>query len=169
MTTKRQKARTGRHLRLVSARADDFMPTSGAVDDLVGEISAKRTRPIRVTAEDLGPSEPSGLWIATEQTDWIVVPAGIGSAQRRAIICHELAHILLEHVPLGSPEAVEELVSLVAPHIDPEVARRFLTRFSYADDLEAEAEELGTVLVTKLAQRSAGQRAVHDGVSDRLR
>lgn len=169
MTTKGRKTSTGRQLRLVSAQADDFMPSSGAVDDLVREISQRRDRPIRVIEEDLGPNEPSGLWIATERNDWIVVPTGIGSAQRRAIICHELAHILLEHEPLGSPEAVDELASLIAPHIALEVARRFLTRFSYADDLEAEAEELGTVLVTKLLQRATILRVVHDGVSDRLR
>jgi len=146
-----------------------LVPASGQVDDLTHAVSADRGRPIQLLAEDLGPREPSGLWIATGQSDWIVVPNGIGAAQRTAIICHELAHILLGHVPLGANSDLDALAGLVAPNVDPTVATRILARFSYADDLEAEAEALGTMLVTKLAHRAESLRMKHDAVSDRLR
>lgn len=109
------------------------------------------------------------MWIATERNDWIVVPKRIGSAQRTAIICHELAHILLGHVPLGSDSDLDAFARLVGPNVDPSIATRILARFCYADDLEAEAEALGTLLATKLAQRAERLRMVRDAVSDRLR
>jgi hypothetical protein len=75
----------------------------------------------------------------------------------------------LGHVPLGTDSDLDALVALIAPHVDPAVARQILARFSYADDLEAEAEALGTLLVTKLAQRAERHRMTYDPVSDRLR
>jgi hypothetical protein len=169
MTTKRQRARTARRVRSAAARTDGLLPETGLVDDLIRSVSVERHRAIRLFTEDLGPYEPSGFWIATQRHDWIVVPKRIGAAQRTAIICHELAHMLLGHMPLGSDADLDELVRLVAPHVDPAIAKRFLARFSYADDLEAEAEALGTLLVTKLAYRAERLRMMRDAVSDRLR
>jgi hypothetical protein len=145
------------------------MPHSGVVDDFASAVSADRGRPIRLMSAELGPQEPSGLWIATERCDWIVVPDTVGSAQRTAIICHELSHILLDHVLLGGDADSDSLVRLVAPDVSPAVARRMLARFSYADDLEVAAEALGTLLVAKLAQRAELVRVTDDAVSDRLR
>ncbi|WP_188897504.1 hypothetical protein [Microlunatus endophyticus] len=145
------------------------MPATGLVDDLVRSVSGERGRPIHVVEEDLGPNEPSGLWVAGEGVDLIVIPTSIGSSQRTAIICHELAHILLGHVPIGADSDLDGLVDLVAPHVDAAVAKQMLGRFSYADDLEAEAEAFGTILVTKLADRTRRLRLKGDSVSDRLR
>lgn len=169
MTAKRQKARTAQRVRSAAARTDHLVPASGLVDDLVRSVSAERGRPIHVAEEDLGPREPSGLWVAGEGVDLIVVPTSIRPAQRTAIICHELAHILLGHVPVGAGSDLDGLVDLVAPHVDASVAKQILGRFSYADDLEAEAEAFGTILVTKLADRSRRLRLKGDSVSDRLR
>jgi len=146
-----------------------LVPASGLVDDLVRSVSDERGRPIHVAEENLGPKEPSGLWVAGDGVDLIVVPDRIGSSQRTAIICHEVAHILLGHVPLGVGSDLDGLVELVAPHVDVSVAKQILGRFSYADDLEAEAEAFGTILVTKLAERSRRLRIKRDSVSDRLR
>lgn len=169
MTVTRQKAKAGQRVRSATARASRLMPPTGIVDDLVESLAADQGRPIRMLAEDLGPREPSGMWIATEKADWIVVPTGVGSAQRTAIICHELAHILLGHTPIGADGDLDALVSLVAPDLDPAVARQILARYCYSDDLEAEAEALGTLLVTKLAHRAERLRMTDDAVSDRLR
>lgn len=169
MTVMRQKAKAAQRVRSAVARAMRLMPSSGMVDDLAESLAADQGRPVRMLAEDLGPREPSGMWIATEKADWIVVPNGVGSAQRTAIICHELAHIPLGHTSTGADGDLDALVSLVAPDLDPAVARRILARYCYADDLEAEAEALGTLLVTKLAHRAERLRMTDDAVSDRLR
>lgn len=169
MTATRQKAKTAQRVRSAAARASRLMPVSGMVDDLAKSLAADQGRPIRMLTEDLGPREPSGMWIATEKSDWIVIPNGVGAAQRTAIVCHELAHILLGHTPIGGGADLDALVSLVAPDLDPAVARQMLSRYCYVDDLEAEAEALGTLLVTKLAHRAERLRMTDDTVSDRLR
>lgn len=170
MTAKRQRTRGTHRVRPVAARAGKLMPRSGLVDDLVEAIAADRGRPIRMMSEDLGPEDPFGLWIPRSQADWIIVPNGIGAAQRTAIVCHELSHILLGHSPMPYGVAdVDALVGQIAPDVDPSVARRFLARSWYDDDLEAEAESLGTILAAKLAQRREHRRVTHDAVSDRLR
>lgn len=169
MTATRQKAKAAQRVRSAAARASRLMPSSGKVDDLAESLAADQGRSIRMLTEDLGPREPSGMWIATEKADWIVVPNGVGSAQRTAIICHELAHILLGHTPIGAEADLDALVSLVAPDLAPAVARQMLARYWYADDLEAEAEALGTLLVTKLVHRAERLRMTDDAVSDRLR
>lgn len=91
MTATRQKAKAAQRLRSAAARASRLMPSTGKVDDLAESLAADQGRSIRMLTEDLGPREPSGMWIATEKADWIGVPNGVGSAQRTAIICHELA------------------------------------------------------------------------------
>ncbi|QDP95354.1 hypothetical protein FOE78_04995 [Microlunatus elymi] len=90
-------------------------------------------------------------------------------AQRTAIMCHELAHILLGHTPIGANSDPDALAALLAPDVDPNVARRFLARYRYADDVEVEAEALGTQLATMLARRSERCAVGHDAISDRLR
>ena len=165
----RPRGRATHRVRSAAARAGRLLPANGSVDDLIARLAAERGRPITVMTAPLSPAEPSGLWLATESVDWIVVPEAMGPVQRTAVICHELSHILLEHVPLGSDAEREELARVVAPHVDQSVALRILARYGYSDVLESEAESLGTVLVGRLAQRAERQRVIDDTVSDRLR
>ena len=64
---------------------------------------------------------------------------------------------------------VSQLTALVAPNMDPAVARQFLTRHGYTDSAEAEAEQLATVLVTQLTRNAEAHALRADPVSDRLR
>lgn len=118
---------------------------------------------------DLDAGSPSGLWIATAQADYIVFPADASASERTAIICHELAHMLLDHRPEAEVDRLAQLVAMVAPTVDPTVAGRFLTRHGYADGAEAEAEQLATVLVTQLSRNAQTEALRSDAVSDRLR
>lgn len=161
--------RAERHNRLARSRAVRMVPSSGLVDDLVVEFSRSRGRPIELLPFDLGADSPSGLWIATEQADYIVFPADASSSERTAIICHEIAHMVLDHQPEAEVDRLEQLMALVAPNVDPAVARRFLTRHGYADGVEAEAEQFATVLVTQLSRNAQTDALRRDAVSDRLR
>jgi hypothetical protein len=146
-----------------------MVPASGLVDDFVKAVSVDRCRPVRLLPFDLGADAPSGMWITTEQADYVVYPADASSAERTAIICHELAHMLLRHQPEGGEERLSQMAELVAPGVDPAVARRILARHGYADLVEAEAEHLATLLVTQLARRAETHAMRADAVSDRLR
>ncbi len=155
--------------RLARSRAGRLVGTSGSVDDLVGAVGRERGRQIRLLTYPLGAGEPSGIWIGTGSADYVAYPVDASSAERSAIICHEIAHMLLDHRPEQTADHLSRLAAEVAPSLDPAVARRFLARHGYAEDVEADAEQLGTELVTKLNQNAQAAALRRDAVSDRLR
>ncbi len=167
--TKTSWRRPDRNLRLARSRAVRMVPDSGVVDDLVSAVSAARSRAVQLLPFDMGLSSPSGMWIATEQADYVVFPSDASSAERTAVICHELAHMLLNHQPGAETERLSQMAELVAPNLDPSVARRFLGRHGYNEAVEAEAEHLATALVTRLARNAEADAVRRDTVSDRLR
>ena len=161
----------GRQYRLAHSRALRLVLASGLVDDLVRGFSQARGRPIELVPFDLGAGSPTGLWVATRKADYIVFPVDASSSERTAIICHEVAHMVLEHQAEAKAEgeSLSQLTALVAPNVDPSVARQFLTRHGYTDSAEAEAEKLGTVLVAQLTRNAETHALRADPVSDRLR
>ena len=146
-----------------------LVPQSGDLDLLVAAVSARRDRPIRVLACELEDEAPSGLWLQTVDVDYIIHAAGVAAEHRRVVVCHELAHMLLEH----GPREGEIHASGVAPSIAPAVATRFFTRHGYEDAAETAAESLATQLATELARRAAARHAeaalAGDTISARLR
>lgn len=145
--------------------AKSLMPSDGDVDTFIGAIAAFRGKPIRVLDMPIPPTSPSGGWFACENDDYLVVDVASTQSRRAAIICHELAHILLGHQGdvLGSDQ-----LSILAPSMDPVVAARFLGRHGYATQIEQEAELLGTQLVS-VAQQAHFNAINNDRVSSRLR
>ena len=117
-----------RQVRLARSRAVRLVPANGVVDDLVAAVSQERERAVHLLPADLGPEAPTGMWISTDQAEYIVFPADASSGERAAVICHELAHMLLGHQPEAQMDRVALMATTVAPSIDPEVAQRFLNR-----------------------------------------
>jgi len=150
-------------------RALRLVPASGRLDDLVENVAAATGRPVHLLAFALGRGEPTGLWIATDTGNYVVYPEAASAAERTAIICHELAHILLDHEPQSEAARLDDLVATVAPNIDPAIARRMLARHGYGEGVEAEAEDLATRLVARLASRGERDRIAQDTISSRLR
>ena len=161
--------RSNRDARFARSRAMRMVPSSGLVDDLVLRVGRSRSRSITLLPFHLDAGAPSGLWVTTAQADYIVFPSDATSSERTAIVCHELAHMLLDHQPEAEVDRLAQLVALVAPTIDPKVAAQFLTRHGYADGAEAEAEQLATLLATQLARNAEASAVRLDAVSDRLR
>ena len=128
---------------------------NGELNSFVDAIAALRKRPIRLLGWPLAGDVPSGLWIARTDQDFIVYPEGAPAARKRAIVCHELAHMLLGHNMREDGQSAQLAAMVVAPSIDPAVAARFLTRHGYEDTIEAEAETLGTELAASLAAAEA--------------
>jgi hypothetical protein len=155
--------------RAVRTGATRLVPDSGLVEDLVRAVGTDRGRVIRLLPVHLDARSASGMWIATPRADYVVHPMHVSAAERTAIICHELAHMLLRHRPITEDARIEQLLATVAPTIDRAVARRFLARHWYDEEAEAEAESLATHLFAELARREAGQRLIADYLSTRLR
>jgi hypothetical protein len=146
-----------------------MVPPSGELNELIVAVGRERDRVIRLYPTEMGPPGPTGAWIATDETDWIVYPADASPAEHDMIICHELAHMLLDHQADQPDEMHRRMAGLVAPDIDPEVAIRFFSRHGYEDDMEAEAEQLATMLVTFMARNAAKRAMRADTLSERLR
>lgn len=143
-----------------------LLPPDGDLDTFVATVGASRGRPITVMEYPLGAAAASGLWLSTPDTDYLVVSSGAALSRRTAIICHELAHMLLGHH--ADADATDAL-SAIAPDIAPEVRGRFLARTAYGAHTECDAEEVGTSLATELLRRQRHPRWSGDRVGRRLR
>ncbi|MFH8349535.1 hypothetical protein [Streptomyces sp. NPDC018045] len=117
------------------------LPPYSTVQELCERLGERRGRPIVLVARETTLDERSAQSGRFEQhltEDRIHYPLHTSEAHQAHIICHEIAHLLLAHVP--------ELDAL-----DPEVARLVLGRSHYADPAEEQAEILGTLLWQQLA------------------
>jgi Zn-dependent peptidase ImmA (M78 family) len=141
------------------------MPDTGDVDQFVQAVAGYRGRRIMTLAQELGLEAPTGYWISTTDTEYIVYPEDSSDDQRAVVICHELAHMLLNHQP---PEGSLDLGEL-APSIDPLIAARFLNRHGFDDAMEADAESLATQLTSELGRRVLNHELARDNISARLR
>lgn len=147
--------------------ARSLVPASGDLADLVAAVATERCRAITLLDYDLPADAPSGLWLQMTDVDYIVSARSLTADHRRVVICHELAHMLLDHRPRDG----QVDTSLIAPSISPDVAARYFTRHGYEDRDEADAESLATVLAADLAERAfaAAAALAADNVSGRLR
>ena len=146
------------------------MPRDGNIDGFVSAVATHRGRPIRVFTYALDVGGPSGFWIGTPASDYLVCSAEDTPTRRAVIVCHELAHMLLGHEPeVGDPEATSLIVDILAPDVDATVATRFLARHAYAAAAEEDAEAAATAFVATAASRQRGAQASNDRVSERLR
>ena len=160
----------GRQRAAVIELGERLLPTSGDIDGFVDAVSGHRRRPLRVMDYPLDPAGPSGLWISTPAADYIVCAASATPTRRAAIVCHELAHMLLGHEPeVGQAEAVQAVAQILAPDVDPSVVSRFLTRHRYEASAERDAEAVATAFVTAAASRQRVAATATDRVSERLR
>lgn len=158
----------GRHRARVIALGERLLPGDGSIDGFVAAVAAHRGRPVHVLDYPLNSAGPSGFWIGTSSGDYIVCSAGTTPTRRAAIVCHELAHMLLGHEPeVEDVEAAQAVVQLLAPDLDPLVAARFLARHGYEGPAEKDAEAAATAFVTAAAHRQ--RTAATDRVSERLR
>ena len=158
-----------RTLRRSAASARRLIPASGDLTGFVDAVARSRGRPIVLLGAAFEADAPSGVWIVTELRDYIAYPSDASAARRAAIVCHEVAHMLLGHDPPAGTGGLASLAAAAAPTLDPDVAARFLARHGYACGEEADAEGLGTRLAAELARRERLARAPQDRVYDRMR
>ena len=150
--------------RQAAKQARQLMPADGDLDALVSTVATRRGRPITVLDTELD-GGLTGLWIATPTSDYIVIDQGCTASRRAAVLCHEVAHMLLGH--LGAP--VSEDLATLAPTLRPTLAGRFLTRHGYTEPDEHAAEHLATYLVAEHARRERAAQLRQNPISARLR
>jgi len=116
-------------------------------------VARQRRRPIRILRLDTARDGVvgCGLWVRARVADYIVVDRDAPRELAGHLLCHELAHILLDHkglMPFAS-------AALGFDRLDPEMIQRVLGRSGrFSDSEERDAEGLATVVRSFAARRS---------------
>ncbi|MGL4744122.1 MAG: hypothetical protein ACRCXL_06995 [Dermatophilaceae bacterium] len=136
----------------------------GALDEVVRYAQQTRSREIDLLPVPLTGADMSGVWLRTSSRDVIAYPADATPLRQNAVVCHEVAHMLLGHDPSVNPQ-LPDVLHGVAPDLDPEVAERFLSHpdltaaamrgHAYRTPYERDAEVVGTRIVAHLRRASA--------------
>lgn len=115
------------------------MPVDGDLDALIQNVERYRGRPLYVLECDLGSGEgPSGCWMTTDGgVDVIFVERLASWSQRTAVVCHELARMLLDD---GETEAAPVAAAILAPELAPSLVDRMLARHESVPTGVAESE-----------------------------
>jgi hypothetical protein len=126
------------------------------VAELCRRVGVQRGRPINLVAHPIPVPGPFGVWIATDNTDYILYQQQTSKSHQDHIILHELGHLLAGH---HSDEEDDELLGELYPDVAPDAlraqypdlaldaVRRALRRSSYDTEQEREAETVATIIL----------------------
>lgn len=132
--------------------ANALTPLSGDVENLLDNLSAMRGREITIISAPLA-SPLSGLLISTNKADYVVVGDEASPERQVAIVCHEVAHLLLGHDDQESLSA-GLIESGLLRGLNPELVRSVVAgRHAYAHTTELDAETVATHLSIQLRRR----------------
>jgi len=119
------------------------IPVPLSAEAFCRSVAEARGRPIKLVPWDTtGAVVPCGLWISTENADYIVYEQAAPGILRQHIVLHELAHLLLGH------EGAAQLnVASQFQFLDSAMVERVLGRASAYDACEErEAEVLASMI-----------------------
>ncbi|WP_026254928.1 ImmA/IrrE family metallo-endopeptidase [Salinispora arenicola] len=111
------------------------------------QLAGQRGRPLKISplpalAE---PGFVSGVWVATENADYILYNARTSPLHQRHIIMHEVGHMIFRHNEHELPEGV--MRSSEFPNIYSRPGGDMTARINYSKWEEVEAEMAATLLV----------------------
>ncbi len=138
------------------------LPDPFDLTELCRSVSIGRGRPLHVRAIP-GPASrarPCGIWIATDDDDWIFVDQQTSPLHRQHIVLHELAHMLCGHAAGDLPE--NDMLRRLFPDLSPAMVRTVLSRTSYQSEPEREAELLASLIVARTQLSAVPIMAVTD-------
>ena len=138
------------------------LPDPFDLTELCRSVSISRSRPLHVRGIP-GPASrdrPCGIWIATDDDDWIFVDQQTSPLHRQHIVLHELAHMLCGHAAGDLPE--NDMLRRLFPDLSPAMVRTVLSRASYQSEPEREAEVLASLILARAQPAAAPIMAVTD-------
>ncbi|GLY75852.1 hypothetical protein [Actinoallomurus iriomotensis] len=130
-------------------------------------LGRDRGRPLSLLVMDLPPDAPCGLWVSTEERDYIVYERATTPLHQEHIILHEVAHLLCGHVEgagLG-----DEHARRLFPSLSPGTVRRVLGRGAYSSEEEQEAELLASMILQRAGRTRRSPRVTDPDAADHLR
>lgn len=115
-----------------------------AVRDRVEEL---RGHPLIVKElpEQAAESGVCGLWLATDDADYVFYEARTAPLHREHIILHEIGHLLCDH-HRGLTAKADDLAGQLLTDPQPHVVKRLMARTSYTTNEEQEAEMIASLI-----------------------
>ncbi|MCZ7415731.1 MULTISPECIES: ImmA/IrrE family metallo-endopeptidase [unclassified Streptomyces] len=153
-----ERQRRGRHLKALRRTCEDILGALEVADSpdmfaLCEQVGRRRERPVRLAAVDLRDTGVYGLWIATQDEDFVLYESHTSRLHQEHIVAHELAHILCDHHRGGDLD--DQSIHLLFPNLEPSVVRGMLGRCGYLAAEEQEAEVMASVLLTRVQRKPA--------------
>jgi len=113
------------------------------VDVFRAALETQRNRRLILTAATLPPG-CSGLWAASQSTDYIFYGQDVTPAEKLRAIGHEIGHMTLDH--RGTQVSASEFAQLLFPHLNPHMVAAALALLPiiarYSETEEAEGRNL---------------------------
>lgn len=131
------------------------IPERADVNALCDRMEELRGRPISLIELPLptGAGKPCGLWLSTDDADYIGYQKYTTQAHQQHIIRHELGHMVCGHE--ASPVMPDEVIRLLMPTLSPDLVRSVLGRTQYSNEEERAAELVASLMPMQ------GDAAVH--------
>lgn len=122
------------------------IPARADVNTLCDHLEDLRGRPISLIELPMptGPGKPCGLWVATDDEDYICYQQFTTQAHQQHIIRHELGHVMCGHQ--AAQVMPDEVIQLLMPTLSPELVRSVLGRTSYTNEEEKAAELVASLM-----------------------
>ncbi|WP_051967298.1 hypothetical protein [Kitasatospora mediocidica] len=132
------------------------IPRPFTVNSLIDSIERRRGRAISLVPMALAvrAGSPCGLWVATDDTDYILYQKDTTRAHREHIVLHEVGHLELGHECTEADQ--DEVARLLMPSLDPALVRTVLGRTVYTSTEERAAELVASLLPLQ-AGRAVGR------------
>ncbi len=145
------------------------VPPPYDVNALCDALEQKRQREISLIpmAMPTRPGSPCGLWIATDEVDYILYQKNTSKAHGAHIVRHEVGHMLLGHS--STPANRDEVAQFLMPSLSPALVRTVLGRTVYSSHEERAAEMVASQLAIRESQTPAqttSRRALAPGMAN---
>ena len=123
------------------------LPRQFTLSDLHNAVQRLVDRRIHIIGRCLPANGPSGFWISTTATDYIIYDENAPPTLRSVIIGHELGHELFDD---GAVLSATDLADLLAPIASVAGAGSIAWRSQYTDDIERRAEMFASIAVERM-------------------
>ncbi|MBX9360273.1 regulator component [Streptomyces sp. WAC04114] len=159
--------RTGEYVKLQRKCAailrDLGVNRSLSFDAIRERVEELRGRPLvlKELPEQAAIAGACGLWLGTDDADYVFYEARTAPLHREHIILHEIGHVLCDH-HRGITDPGDELTDQLLSGLQPHLVKRLMARTSYTTAEEQEAEMIASLI------QSAGKTGPVAGSLGRL-
>ncbi|MCE7002023.1 hypothetical protein LWC34_04140 [Kibdelosporangium philippinense] len=149
----RQRQLRGQCLRLLRGIPIPTPFSAEAMCEVIAEHRGRRLYLHPMPELDDVEGAPCGMWLATDVADHIFVERQTSPFHQEHIILHEIGHMLCGH---AMPALSETAVSAEpGDPVDPAIVHGALTRTSYTNYQEREAEMVATLVLESIGRLPA--------------